>query len=96
VREMSSIKVSRFGDYIMIDVKANAFLHHMVRNITGSLLSIGNKEQPTIWMKTLLEGKDRTKAAATAKPHGLYLVHVTYPEVFDLPVTPLGPLFLPD
>jgi tRNA pseudouridine38-40 synthase len=96
VRDMSNINVSRFGDYIMIDVKANAFLHHMVRNITGSLLAIGNKEQPTTWMKTLLEGKDRTKAAATAKPHGLYLVHVTYPENFDLPVIPLGPLFLPN
>lgn len=96
VREMTDINVSRFGDYIVIDVKANAFLHHMVRNITGSLLAIGNKEQPTTWMKTLLQGKDRTKAAATAKPNGLYLVHVTYPESFDLPSTPLGPLFLAD
>ena len=68
----------------------------MVRNITGSLLAIGNKEQPTSWMRTLLLGMDRTKAAATAKPHGLYLVHVTYPAIFDLPIIPLGPLFLPD
>jgi tRNA pseudouridine38-40 synthase len=96
VRQMSYITVSRFGDYIMIDVKANAFLHHMVRNITGSLLTIGKKEKPTTWMKTLLQGKDRTKAASTAKPNGLYLVHVTYPDLFDLPSIPLGPLFLPD
>lgn len=96
VRNMTDINVSRFGDYIMIDVKANAFLHHMVRNITGSLLTIGKKEKPTTWMKTLLEGKDRTKASATAKPNGLYLVHVTYPDHFDLPSTPFGPLFLPD
>jgi tRNA pseudouridine38-40 synthase len=96
VREMSNISVNRFGDYIVIDLKANAFLHHMVRNITGSLLAIGNKEQPTSWMRTLLLGMDRTKAAATAKPHGLYLVHVTYPAIFDLPIIPLGPLFLPD
>ena len=68
----------------------------MVRNITGSLLTIGKKEKPTIWMKTLLQGKDRTKAASTAKPNGLYLVHVTYPDLFDLPRIPLGPLFLPD
>lgn len=96
VRDMSNINVSRFGDYIVIDVKANAFLHHMVRNITGSLLAIGNKDKPTIWMKTLLQGKDRTKASATAKPNGLYLVHVTYPEIFELPTVPLGPLFLSD
>lgn len=96
IRLMSGIKISRFGHYIMIDVKANAFLHHMVRNITGSLLTIGKKEQPTTWMRTLLEGKDRTKAAATAKPNGLYLVHVTYPDKFNLPTTPFGPLFLPD
>jgi tRNA pseudouridine38-40 synthase len=95
VRQMSYINVSRFGDYIMIDVQANAFLHHMVRNITGSLLTIGKKEKPTIWMKTLLQCKDRTKAASTAKPNGLYLVHVTYPDLFDLPRIPLGPLFLP-
>lgn len=96
VRQMSHIDVSRFGDYIMIDVQANAFLHHMVRNITGSLVKVGNKEHPPLWMKTLLQGKDRTKAAATAKPNGLYLVHVTYPDHFDLPSTPFGPLFLPD
>lgn len=96
VRNMTSISVTRFGDYIMIDVTANAFLHHMVRNITGSLLKVGSKEKPITWIKTLLQDKDRTKAAATAKPNGLYLVHVTYPEEFDLPKTPLGPLFLPD
>lgn len=96
VRQMSHISVSRLGDFIVIDVQANAFLHHMVRNITGSLLAIGSKEMPTSWMKTLLCDKDRTKAAATAKPYGLYLVHVTYPEHFNLPTTPLGPLFLSD
>jgi tRNA pseudouridine38-40 synthase len=96
VRKMSHINVNRFGNYIIIDVIANAFLLHMVRNITGSLLTIGKKEKPIVWMRTLLEGKDRTKAASTAKPNGLYLVHVTYPKIFNLPVIPLGPLFLPD
>lgn len=96
VRSLTYISVKRFGDYIVIDVQANAFLHHMVRNITGSLLVIGQKEQPVTWMKTILEGRDRTKAAATAKPHGLYLVHVTYPEEFTLPNHPLGPLFMAD
>lgn len=96
VRDLQHISVNRYGDYIVIDVKANAFLHHMVRNITGSLLVIGKKEQEPVWMQTLLVGQDRTKAAATAKPYGLYLVHVTYPEKFELPQHPLGPLFLPD
>lgn len=96
VRDLTKISVQRFGDYIVIDVQANAFLHHMVRNITGSLLAVGSKEQPTEWIQSLLIGKDRTKAAATAKPHGLYLVDVTYPEIFSLPNTPIGPLFLPD
>ncbi|MFT2092628.1 tRNA pseudouridine(38-40) synthase TruA [Paraglaciecola sp. 2405UD69-4] len=96
IRTLSNISVKRFGDYILIDVQANAFLHHMVRNITGSLVVIGQKEQPVEWMKSILEGKDRTKAAATAKPHGLYLVHVTYPEPFSLPKHPLGPLFMAD
>jgi tRNA pseudouridine38-40 synthase len=96
VRDLQHISVNRYGDYIVIDVKANAFLHHMVRNITGSLLVIGKKEKSIDWMQTLLVGLDRTKAAATAKPYGLYLVHVTYPEQFGLPEQPLGPLFLPD
>jgi tRNA pseudouridine38-40 synthase len=95
-RNLSKISVSRFGDYIVIDVQANAFLHHMVRNITGSLIRIGHQQQTTDWMKTLLLGQDRTKAAATAKPNGLYLVKVFYPEVFHLPSTHLGPLFLAD
>ena len=95
-RDITNIDVTRFGDYIVIDVKANAFLHHMVRNITGSLLVIGQKERPVAWMQSILQGKDRTKAAATARPNGLYLVHVEYPEHFGLPKVPLGPLFLPD
>jgi len=96
VREISHIRVSRMGQYVMIDVQANAFLHHMVRNITGSLLMIGKGEQPVDWMHTLLLGQDRTKAAATAKPNGLYLVDVLYPEKFAIPKQPLGPLFMPD
>lgn len=96
VRDLSHITVSRQGDYVILDVKANAFLHHMVRNIMGSLLLIGCGEKPIEWIKTVLAGKDRTKAGATAKPNGLYLVNVSYPEVFDLPSQPLGPLFLAD
>ena len=77
-------------------VKANAFLHHMVRNITGSLLEVGMKKRPPEWIAQLLAARDRTKAAATAKAEGLYLVAVDYPAEFAIPQTSMGPLFLPD
>lgn len=95
-RNVAHVNVHRQGRYIVIDIRANAFVHHMVRNIAGSLIEIGAGEQPLDWMSTLLASKDRTQAAATAKAHGLYLVDVTYPEHFGLPRHPVGPLFLPD
>jgi tRNA pseudouridine38-40 synthase len=95
-RNLMHIRVSRYGAYIMIDIKANAFVHHMVRNITGSLIEIGAGEKGIDWMQWLLEQKDRTLAAATAKPNGLYLVDVDYPDEYGLPDRPLGPLFMPD
>ena len=96
LRNVHHVKVSRQGMYIVVDIAANAFLHHMVRNIVGSLLEIGLGHQPVDWMKTLLELKDRKKAAATAKAGGLYLVDVTYPERYELPKLALGPLFFVD
>ena len=95
-RNVTDVKVTRQGQYVILEIQANAFLHHMVRNIAGSLIEIGAQEQPVNWIATLLQSKDRTMAAATAKPHGLYLVDVTYPAQFDLPERPLGPLFLPE
>ena len=96
VRTVSSVEVSRHGRYIVIDIQANAFLHHMVRNITGSLVKIGLNEAPIDWIAHLLTLKDRKKAATTALPNGLYLVDVGYPDTFDIPKPPLGPLFLPE
>ncbi|MFI0489562.1 MAG: tRNA pseudouridine(38-40) synthase TruA [Yersinia sp. (in: enterobacteria)] len=95
-RNLKQVKITRHGAYIVIDIKANAFVHHMVRNIVGSLLEIGIGNQDVSWMAQLLALKDRTRAAATAKAEGLYLVSVDYPEYFDLPNTPMGPLFLAD
>ncbi|WP_278405352.1 tRNA pseudouridine(38-40) synthase TruA [Pseudoalteromonas ruthenica] len=95
-RNIHHLFVERVGDYIVVDIKANAFLHHMVRNITGCLMDIGVGEQEPQWMQHLLAIKDRTQASATAKPNGLYLVDVDYPEQWQIPSTPLGPLFLPD
>jgi len=95
-RNVMHVNVSRHGNYVVVDIKANAFVHHMVRNIVGSLLEIGCGNQEIDWMAHLLELKDRTKAAATAKAEGLYLVSVDYPEKFALPSNVMGPLFLDD
>lgn len=90
------VKVTRHNQYVVIDIKANAFVHHMVRNIAGSLIAIGRGDQPVEWMAELLALKDRTQAAETAKPNGLYLIEVDYPAEFELPKTSAGPLFLPE
>ncbi|OSN02141.1 MULTISPECIES: tRNA pseudouridine(38-40) synthase TruA [Lonsdalea] len=95
-RNVKHLKVMRRGAYIVVDIKANAFVHHMVRNIVGSLMEIGCGNQPESWMAKLLAAKDRKLAAATAKAEGLYLVDVDYPESFGLPSVPIGPLFLLD
>jgi len=94
VRTIEYLNITRRSDFIIIDIKANAFLHHMVRNIAGSLIEIGRGNKPVDWLSTLLDYKDRAKAAATAKPGGLYLVEVDYPELFSLPRPACGPLFL--
>ena len=95
-RNVLPLNVSRHGPYVIVDIKANAFVHHMVRNIVGSLMEIGCGNQPESWMAELLAAKDRTLAAATAKAEGLYLVAVDYPAHFALPQPPMGPLFLAD
>lgn len=94
-RNVHHVNVSRHGDYIVIDIKANAFVYHMVRNITGSLIAVGKKEHEPQWIKWLLEQKNRNLAGATAKAQGLYLVGVDYPSHFELPSPSIGPLFLP-
>ncbi|MEW9799089.1 tRNA pseudouridine(38-40) synthase TruA [Alteromonas sp. CYL-A6] len=93
-RNVTDVSVRRQGRYVILEIQANAFLHHMVRNIAGTLIEIGAGEQPVNWVADLLALKDRSQAAATAKPNGLYLVDVTYPDTFGLPEHPPGPLFL--
>lgn len=95
-RNIIHLNVNRHGDYIVVDIKANAFVHHMVRNIVGSLMEVGCGNQPESWIAELLNARDRTLAAATAKAEGLYLVAVDYPQQFGLPQTTMGPLFLDD
>ncbi|MBN7122960.1 tRNA pseudouridine(38-40) synthase TruA [Erwinia billingiae] len=95
-RRVFHLNVSRFGAYVIVDIKANAFVHHMVRNIVGSLMEVGCGNQQESWIAELLAAKDRTLAAATARAEGLYLVSVDYPDHFELPRPPMGPLFLED
>lgn len=93
-REIRQLSVKRHHRFIVVDVEANAFLQHMVRNIAGVLMEIGAGRRPPVWAREVLESRDRTLAAVTAKPFGLYLVAVRYPTHFSLPVPPLGPVFL--
>ncbi len=82
MRNVHFIKVARENDFVIIDIKANAFLHHMVRNITGVLLQIGSGSKPVEWAKAVLLAKDRRQAAETAPATGLYLCQVSYPEPY--------------
>ena len=95
MRNVHFVAVRRFQDMVVIDIQANAFLYHMVRNIAGALMDVGAGKQPKGWLKSTLDARDRTLSSATASPNGLYLVDVTYPECYDLPATTPGPFFLP-
>jgi len=91
MRNVSRVGVYRAGDLVVLDITANAFLHHMVRNIAGALIAIGDGRQEPHWIAQLLAQGDRSCAAETAPAAGLYLAAVAYPEQFSLPVTPPGP-----
>ncbi len=84
-REITSISVTRDGDRICLDVTANAFLMHMVRNIAGTLVAIGMGEERVGYAEAILESRDRTRGGVAAPPHGLTLVRVGYPEALNLP-----------
>jgi len=85
VRRMERLTVARHGEWIEIEATANAFLHHMMRNVVGLLISIGKAEAAPGWAREVLEGRDRRRSAATAPAAGLYLQSVRYPAAFDLP-----------
>ena len=85
LRRMDQIRVQRAGDEVLIDVVANAFLHHMVRNIAGLLIEVGSGQAPPRLAAELLAGRDRRLAPPTAAADGLYLCAVRYPAAFGLP-----------
>ncbi|MEH6470587.1 MAG: tRNA pseudouridine(38-40) synthase TruA [Halopseudomonas sp.] len=95
VREVRRLDVRRIGKLIVIDVSANAFLHHMIRNFAGVLMKIGAGEAEPEWARQVLEARDRRQGGVTAHPLGLYFIDVQYPSEYELPKSELGPLFLP-
>lgn len=94
IKTVHHLDVIEHGRYIVLDIRANAFLHHMVRNIAGVLMAIGAGERPVEWAAAALASRDRREAGVTAHPHGLYLVQVEYPDEFVLPRRYIGPHFL--
>lgn len=85
------ILVTRAADLVVVDITANAFLLHMVRNIAGALRQVGDGGRPEGWIERLLAGRDRTVLGPTAPPQGLYLVDVNYPG-YDFPAPVAAPL----
>ncbi|MEJ0100691.1 MAG: tRNA pseudouridine(38-40) synthase TruA [Pseudomonadota bacterium] len=85
VRELTRFEVRRVGDFVLMEVTGNAFLHHMVRNMAGLLVHIGQGEAQPAYAAEVLAGRDRRLAPATAPAGGLYLWRVHYPAVFGLP-----------
>lgn len=85
VRNVEQLRVVRSGEWLSIEVTANAFLHHMVRNLAGLLMSVGSGDSPPERVAAVLAGRDRKANAATAPPDGLYLAAVRYPGEFGLP-----------
>lgn len=85
VRELMELSVDRDGPYVDLRVRANAFLHHMVRNIAGSLILVGRGERTAEWLAEILRERDRREAGPTAPPDGLYFVGADYPAGFGLP-----------
>jgi tRNA pseudouridine38-40 synthase len=94
IRRLTELSVARSGDWVLVAATANAFLHHMVRNLVGLLIAIGRGDAEPAWARTVLEGRDRTRGAPTASADGLYFERVTYPAAFALPGTsPTGARF---
>lgn len=92
IKDMHEIRIERKGDIIVFTLRASAFLHHMVRNIVGSLVFIGTGRNEPGWMAELLAGRDRGQAAPTFMPDGLYLAKIEYDAKWGLPQEAASPL----
>jgi len=92
MRNVIDVQIERKGDFVIMEIEANAFLHHMVRNIAGVLMKIGSGVQPPSWIQEVLAAQSRKAAAETAPPDGLYLIKVRYPESYIFPAPPIAVL----
>lgn len=93
MRRIDRLIINRYNDFVVIEIEANAFLHHMVRNIAGVLMHVGAGYQEPQWVLEVLEAKNRRRAVETASAAGLYLYAVKYPPVFLLPDPRLDLMF---
>jgi len=84
-RNVTEVRVSRDGEHVVVEIEANAFLHHMVRNIVGSLLEVGCGARPVEWVAEVLAARDRCVAGITAMPEGLTFLGPKYPAEWNLP-----------
>lgn len=94
VRHVRHCRLIQHGPYLILDIQADGFLHHMVRNIMGCLLEIGQGMYEVDHIDHIFAAEDRKAAGVTAPPDGLYFIQAEYPEHFDLPKIPLGPYWL--
>lgn len=94
IKRIEFARFSAQGSLVVLDIKANGFLHHMVRNLMGTFLKVGQGELEPSCVSDILLAKDRTLAPATAPPDGLYFVNAYYPAEFQLPEMLIGPLWL--
>ena len=95
VRTLHALEIERKGERIEFVLRANAFLHHMVRNLIGTLVYVGKGKHAPHWAKEVLDSRDRARAAPTFSPEGLYLEHVEYDGQWNLPLTEMKPLEIP-
>ncbi|TFG86946.1 MAG: tRNA pseudouridine(38-40) synthase TruA [Chromatiales bacterium] len=93
IRRVERLTVTRSGDYLQIEARANGFLYHMVRNVVGALVRVGTGVAGPRWLAELLAGRDRRLGAATAPPEGLYLAEVHYPAELALPAARPQPVW---
>jgi tRNA pseudouridine38-40 synthase len=90
VKDLRRAEIRRFGSLVVFEFAADAFLHHMVRNLVGCLVKIGEGTRPPQWLKEVLESRDRARAAPTFPPDGLYLTAVEYDVAWGLPASRAG------
>jgi tRNA pseudouridine38-40 synthase len=88
IRDLRRLRVSTSGQWVWVDAEAGSFLQHMVRNIVGVLLAVGAGEKEPVWVREVLNSRDRTSGGVTAPPDGLYFVRASYPAPYQLPTVP--------